>query len=91
MNTDAFWNFSKRGNALIGQEMFKILDRVKELERAGEQVCHLELGEPRIAPPKEIIMETIGGLRENKVGYCSPSGLLELREKIADYYSNVDR
>ena len=36
--------FSKRGEALIGQEMFHILERVHEIERSGEKVYHLENG-----------------------------------------------
>lgn len=83
--------FSRRGNALIGQEMFRILDRAKKLEQKGERIFHLELGEPKIVPPKEIIDETVNSLRDGKVGYCTPSGLLELREKIVEYYSALYR
>jgi len=36
--------FSKRGEALIGQEMFHILERAHEIERSSENIYHLEYG-----------------------------------------------
>jgi aspartate/methionine/tyrosine aminotransferase len=79
--------FSARGESLIGQEMFKILDKAKSLELAGEKIYHLELGNPRIPPPDEIYEETIYALKNKRTGYISSSGLLELREEIARQYS----
>jgi hypothetical protein len=37
-------SFSRRGNALVGQEMFNLLDYAKGLEREGRRIYHLELG-----------------------------------------------
>ena len=79
--------FSKRGNALIGQEMFHILERANEIEKKGEKVYHLELGEPKMYPPGRIINKTIISLLESKVGYSPSGGLLALRNKISSYYS----
>ena len=78
--------FSKRGDALIGQEMFHILERANEMERNGEYIYHLELGEPKIYPPGRIINKTVMSLLENKVGYSPSGGLLTLREEMASYY-----
>ena len=80
-------NFSKRGNALIGQEMFNILDRANKLERNGEHIYHLELGEPKTYPPGRIVNKTIISLLGNKVGYSPSGGLLALRKKMTAYYS----
>ena len=79
--------FSARGNALIGQEMFKVLDNAKKLELDGKKVFHLELGSPRMPPPEEIFQETIKALENKLTGYTSSSGLLELREEIGRQYS----
>ena len=79
--------FSSRGDALIGQEMFKILDRAKQMELEGKKVFHLELGNPRIPPPEGIYKETINALENKLTGYASSSGLLELREEIGKRYS----
>lgn len=80
-------SFSKRGTALVGQEMFKILDRASLLEREGNVVCHLELGSPKSYPPGRIINKTITSLLDTKVGYTSSSGLFGLREGLADFFS----
>ena len=79
--------FSKRGEALIGQEMFHILERAYEIERSGEKVYHLELGEPKMYPPGRVINKTIMSLLESRVGYSPSGGLPALRKEIASYYS----
>jgi aspartate/methionine/tyrosine aminotransferase len=79
--------FSARGEALIGQEMFKVLDNAKKLELDGKKVFHLELGSPCMLPPEEIFQETIKALENKLTGYTSSSGLLELREEIGRQYS----
>lgn len=85
--------FSKRGEALIGQEMFRLLDLAKNLESEGKHVYHLELGEPKNYrgsknfPPGRVINKTIISLLNCNVGYTSSRGLLPLRQKLMDYYS----
>jgi aspartate/methionine/tyrosine aminotransferase len=85
--------FSKRGEALIGQEMFHLLDLAKELERQGKQIYHLELGEPKNYrgsknyPPGRIINKTIISLLNSQVGYGSSGGIMPLRQKLAEYWS----
>lgn len=84
--------FSLRGDALIGQEMFKVLDNAKKLELEGKKVFHLELGSPRMSPPNEIFQETLKALENKLTGYTSSSGLIELREEIARHHSlNLNR
>lgn len=83
--------FSKRGRALIGQEMFHLLDLAKKLEREGKHVYHLELGEPKNYrgpknyPPGRIINKTVSSLLNYDVGYTSPGGLPALRERLGAY------
>ena len=79
--------FSARGDALIGQEMFKVLDRAKKMELKGDKIFHLELGNPRLTPPPEIYRDTIDAIESRATGYSSSSGLLELREEIGRRYS----
>lgn len=80
--------FSQRGQALIGQAMFSILDKAKKYEQQGHKVYHLELGDPAMAPPPSIIEGTVKALRDGRVGYCSPAGLMELREACIKVLSN---
>lgn len=79
--------FSRRGARLIGQEMFKVLDKARTLERDGIYIYHLELGNPRMPPPKEMLDATLAALQERHVGYTSSAGLPALREAVADRYA----
>jgi aspartate/methionine/tyrosine aminotransferase len=82
--------YSARGDALVGQEMFKVLDRARQIEQDGNKVYHLELGNPRNPPPEEIIEGTVRALRNMNVGYTSSGGLWELREAIAERYKGTN-
>jgi aspartate/methionine/tyrosine aminotransferase len=72
---------------LIGQEMFRVLDRAQALERLGHYIYHLELGNPRMAPPPEIIEATMQALRAKQLGYAPMAGIRELRAALAARYS----
>ncbi len=78
-------NFSRRGRALVGQEMFHLLDRAQIIEREGRHVYHLELGEPKPYPPGRVINRTIISLLNSEVGYSPSRGVSSLREKLAAY------
>lgn len=75
--------FSRRGDALVGQEMFKVLDKAKTLESQGKIIIHLELGQPRFEPPLGLINKTKESLSCKEVGYTSSYGILSLRKKLA--------
>ena len=79
--------FSSRGEQLIGQEMFRVMDRAQMLERQGHRIYHLELGNPRMAPPSQILDSTIRELDARQVGYAPMAGLPELRMALADRYA----
>jgi aspartate/methionine/tyrosine aminotransferase len=82
-------DFSNRGQSLIGQKMFSILDQANQLEKKGKVIKHLELGEPDQYAPGRIINKTIISLLEHKVGYAPSGGLNSLREGVANYYSKI--
>jgi aspartate/methionine/tyrosine aminotransferase len=80
-------DFSNRGQSLIGQKMFSILDQANQYERKGIFIKHLELGEPDQYAPGRIINKTIVSLLEHNVGYAPSGGISSLREGVANYYS----
>lgn len=82
-------HFSMRGNALLGQEMFKVLDRARKLEEKGNHIYHLELGNPRFPPPHELINATVEAVQSFNVGYTSSAGLPELRQVLAERNSRL--
>ena len=59
-------NFSRRGEALVGQEMFKVLDKAKLLEEQGRKIIHLELGQPRFEPPKSLMKKNNRELKSKR-------------------------
>lgn len=80
---------STRGKALLGQEMFKVLERARRLEEEGARICHLELGNPRFQPPGEIIEACVKALKDGDFGYTSSAGLPALRQAVAERYARL--
>ena len=63
-----------------------VLEAAQELERAGEDVIHLEVGEPDFDTPECIKEACRRALRDGKTHYTHSLGLLELREAICSHY-----
>lgn len=63
-----------------------ILARARELEAAGRDIIHLEIGEPDFATPAPIIEAGIAALRAGHTHYTPALGLPALRAAIAAYY-----
>ncbi len=82
-------SFSSRGERLIGQEMFRVMDRAQAMERQGHHIYHLELGNPRMAPPPQVIEATMEALRARHLGYTPMAGLKELRATVAARYASL--
>jgi len=62
----------------------QILDRVKALKQAGEDVISLSVGEPDFVTPEHIRAYAKQALDEGYTFYPDSAGLLELRVAIAD-------
>jgi aspartate/methionine/tyrosine aminotransferase len=63
-----------------------VLERAQALEKSGEHIIHLEVGEPDFDTPASIRAAGDRALAEGKTHYTHSLGLLELREAICDYY-----
>ena len=64
-----------------------VLEKAYEMERAGQRVIHLEVGEPDFETPQCIKDACIKAIREGKTKYTHSLGLFELREALAGYYA----
>jgi aspartate/methionine/tyrosine aminotransferase len=81
-----------------GVESFKVMDvlrRANELQAAGHDVLHCEVGQPETGAPSTVAQAAVSALTEPQVmGYTDAFGMLALREKIAkhyqSYYKNLD-
>jgi aspartate aminotransferase len=66
-----------------GQPMFKVLEKVQQLERQGKEILHFELGEPDFDTPDNIVNACIDALKDGDTHYTNSMGLFELREAVA--------
>ncbi|MBV8196908.1 MAG: pyridoxal phosphate-dependent aminotransferase [Candidatus Eremiobacteraeota bacterium] len=74
--------------ARLGSEnAFEILARAREIEALGRRVVHMEIGEPDFDTPEHIKKAAVDALYDNHTHYTPSSGILPLRETIAEYAS----
>jgi len=66
--------------------VMELLRRAKELEAEGRDIIHMEIGEPALPTPELITQAGIEYVAQGQVKYTPAAGLLELRQKIADFY-----
>ncbi|HEV2641360.1 MAG TPA: pyridoxal phosphate-dependent aminotransferase, partial [Candidatus Elarobacter sp.] len=74
--------YASRLDLLSGEGALDVLLRARELERAGRDVVHLEIGEPNFATPEHIVEAGIAALHRGETHYGPPAGIPELREAI---------
>ena len=63
-----------------------VLEKAQELERSGEHIIHLEVGEPDFDTPECISEDCYRAICDGKTHYTHSLGLIELREAIAEDY-----
>lgn len=80
---------SRRSRDIPPFLVMDVLERAVEMERAGEDVIHLEVGEPDFDTPPNIVQASFEALRAGKTHYTPSVGIHELREAIATHYENV--
>ncbi|MGZ5037178.1 MAG: pyridoxal phosphate-dependent aminotransferase [Usitatibacter sp.] len=67
-------------------EVMEIQTLAREIEAAGRDVIHLEIGEPDFTTPRPIVEAAKQALDSKPMFYTSAMGLMELREAIAKFY-----
>lgn len=68
---------------------FIVMDVLREANRretAGEDVLHLEVGQPSTGAPSGVIAAARSALADDKLGYTEALGIDSLRSRIARYY-----
>jgi aspartate aminotransferase len=71
------------------ESAFEVLVRAKNLEAAGRDIVHLEIGEPDFPTPSHVIEAAKNALDAGWTHYGPTQGLLPLRETIAAYISGT--
>ncbi|MFQ5532617.1 MAG: pyridoxal phosphate-dependent aminotransferase [Candidatus Methylomirabilales bacterium] len=75
-----------RAEALPPFIAMEVLERAQEMEIKGEDIIHLELGEPDFSTPACVQEAAAKALREGRTKYTHSLGVRELREAIAEHY-----
>jgi aspartate aminotransferase len=74
---------ANRMSRLGTETAFEVLVRARALERQGRSIIHLEIGEPDMDTPANVVDAGVDALRKGFTHYGPAAGLPELREAIA--------
>jgi aspartate/methionine/tyrosine aminotransferase len=77
--------FAERMSRLGTEGAFEVLARARELESAGRDVVHLEIGEPDFPTPDNIVEAAVGALHGGYTHYTPAAGIREARESLARF------
>jgi aspartate/methionine/tyrosine aminotransferase len=77
---------SRRAREITPFLVMDILERAKELERQGEDIIHLEIGEPDYDTPAVVKDAAYRAMAAGETQYTHSQGLIELREALCAHY-----
>jgi aspartate/methionine/tyrosine aminotransferase len=77
-------DFARRTTEMRPFLAMEVMERAFEMERAGENVIHLEIGEPDFPAHPAAAKACIRAIEAGQTHYTDSRGLSELREAIAD-------
>ena len=73
---------AKNATKILGQPMFKVIDKVKHLEAQGRDIVHLEIGDPDFTTPQHIVDAAKKSLDAGETHYGSSWGMPDFIETI---------
>src|ERR1022692_5061303 len=74
---------AKRMSRLGTETAFEVLVRARAMERQGRNIIHLEIGEPDMDTPANVVDAGVEALRKGFTHYSPAAGVPELREAVA--------
>ncbi|MHB1135950.1 MAG: pyridoxal phosphate-dependent aminotransferase [Coriobacteriia bacterium] len=86
---------SKRAESIRPFIVMDVVARARELEAAGRDIVHLEIGDPDFVTPEVIVKAAEAAMEAGETGYTPSLGLPDLRDAVAfraheDYGVTVD-
>ncbi len=78
-------NISSRGGQMPSSPIRKLVPFAEEAKRQGIKVYHLNIGQPDIGTP-ENVMDAIRHIDMKVIEYSHSAGILSYRKKLAEYY-----
>lgn len=77
---------TKRASEILPFIVMDVLEKAQEMQRKGEDIIHLEVGEPDFDTPECIREACYRAIKNGETHYTHSLGLLELREAICEHY-----
>lgn len=68
--------------------VMELLARARQLEAAGRDIVHMEIGEPDFPTPEPVVRAVLEAIAEGDVHYTPATGLPVLREAISGFYQD---
>ncbi|MGE5398442.1 MAG: pyridoxal phosphate-dependent aminotransferase [Chitinophagales bacterium] len=78
--------FSSRAEQLSPFIVMEVLEKAQSMIAQGEDIIHLEVGEPDFPTPEPVKEAALRALKEDDTHYTHSLGKITLREEIARYY-----
>jgi len=82
---------SSRTEQLSPFIVMEVLEKAQAMMAQGEDIIHLEVGEPDFATPEPVKEVTLKAIKDDDTHYTHSLGKLSLREEICRYYWNKYR
>jgi len=70
--------------------VMELLEMARAMEASGEDIVHMEIGEPDFPTPQPVREAAVHAIEEGHTFYTQSLGLPELRERIAKFYREHD-
>jgi aspartate/methionine/tyrosine aminotransferase len=80
-------SFATRTTQLKPEGAYQVLARANQLEAAGQEIIHLEIGQPDYLTFENVSQAGIEAIRSGKTRYTPPAGMPSLREALAEQAS----
>ncbi len=77
---------SSRAQQLSPFIVMEVLEKAQAMAAQGEDIIHLEIGEPDFNTPEPVKEAALRAIKENDTHYTHSLGKITLREEIARYY-----
>lgn len=77
-------SFANRTAHLKPEGAYQVLARANQLEAAGREIIHLEIGQPDYPTFENVSRAGIEAIRGGKTRYTPPAGIPSLREALAE-------
>ncbi len=76
--------FAKRTHHLAPEGAYQVLAKAGQLEAAGKEIIHFEIGQPDYDTFSNVSLAGIKAISEGKTRYTDPAGIPPLRKAIAE-------